>query len=164
MNDETVVRKSEILALVGWIALCFAVAGFGSRYMPGPWFAQLKNPEWNPPNWVFGPVWTALYTMMSFAAWRLWINGGWAEHGMAISLFLMQLAFNGMWSWIFFGLQRPGLAFGDIVALWTTLLLTVILFWKVSPVAGYLLMPYLGWVTFASALNFSIWRLNQIAR
>ena len=151
----------SILGLAGWIALCFAAAALGARYMPGPWFEQLKKPPWNPPNWVFGPVWTLLYTLMAVAAWHVWGEGGWKAQGIALSLFLAQLLFNGLWSWLFFGLKSPGLAFADIAALWITLLVTVLAFWSVKPVAGLLLTPYLAWVTFATALNFSIWQLNK---
>lgn len=150
----------SLLGLVGWLALCFAVAGFGSQFMPGPWFAQLEKPAWNPPGWVFGPVWTLLYAMMAVAAWRVWGRGGWTANRTALALFLAQLLFNGIWSWIFFGLRNPGLAFADIIILWVTLLATVVAFRRVAPVAGWLMAPYLGWVTFASALNFTIWRLN----
>ncbi len=151
----------SVLALIGWIAVCFAAAGFGSRYRPGPWYEQLRKPAWNPPNWVFAPVWTLLYTLMAIAVWRVWQEGGWAAQRVPITLFVFQLLLNALWSWTFFGLKNPGLAFCDIAALWVTLLATLIAFWSAQPMAGGLLLPYLAWVTFASALNFSIWRLNR---
>ena len=152
---------SSILALIGWITLCFAAAAFGARYTTSSWFEQLRKPRWNPPNQVFGPVWTILYLLMAVAAWRVWQQGGWSVQHFTLTLFLAQLLFNALWSWLFFGLKNPGLAFADIALLWVTLLVTLIAFWGVQPVAGLLLIPYLAWVTFASALNLSIWQLNR---
>lgn len=150
-----------MLGLFGWMALCYGVAAAGARFMPGPWFERLKKPAWNPPNSIFGPVWTVLYTMMGAAAWIVWRHGGWHAQRGPLALFLVQLAFNGLWSWIFFGLKKPGTAFLDIAALWVALLATVLAFWRVEPVAGWLMAPYLAWVTFAAALNFRIWQLNR---
>jgi translocator protein len=133
----------------------------GGFFLPGEWYARLQKPVWNPPNWIFGPVWTALYTMMGIAAWLVWRRGGFDGQRVALSLFLLQLLFNSVWSPVFFGLRNPALAFLDIVLLWLALVATVIAFWKASPFAGGLLVPYLAWVTFASALNFAIWRLNS---
>jgi tryptophan-rich sensory protein len=121
----------------------------------------MQKPAWNPPNWIFGPVWTALYTMMAVAAWFVWKRGGFAARHIALSLFLLQLLINALWTPLFFGLRNPALAFVDIVLLWLALLATVVAFWKVRPLAGALLVPYLAWVTFASALNFAICRLNR---
>lgn len=149
------------LALAGWLVLCFSAAAIGSFFMPGEWYASLKKPSWNPPNWIFGPVWTVLYTVMAIAAWLVWKRGGFAVQTVALSLFLAQLFFNALWSPLFFGLHRPALAFADILLLWLTLLGTIFAFWKVRPVAGALLLPYLVWVTFASALNFTLWQMNH---
>jgi tryptophan-rich sensory protein len=149
------------LALVGWLALSFTAAAVGGFFLPGEWYARLQKPAWNPPNWIFGPVWTALYTMMAVAAWLVWKRGGFAAHLTALSLFLLQLLINALWSPLFFGLRNPALAFVDIVLLWLALLATVVAFCKIRPLAGGLLVPYLTWVTFASALNFTIWRLNR---
>jgi benzodiazapine receptor len=98
---------------------------------------------------------------MAVAAWFVWKRGGFAAQLIALSLFLLQLLINALWSPLFFGLRNPALAFVDIVLLWLALLATVVAFWKVRPLAGALLVPYLAWVTFASALNFAIWRLNR---
>ena len=149
------------LALVGWLALSFTAAAIGGFFLPGEWYARMQRPAWNPPNWIFGPVWTALYTMMAVAAWFVWKRGGFAAQLIALSLFLLQLLINALWSPLFFGLRNSALAFVDIVLLWLALLATVVAFWKVRPLAGALLVPYLAWVTFASALNFAIWRLNR---
>jgi benzodiazapine receptor len=161
---DTAVQSSftrSALALAGWLALSFAAAAVGGFFLPGEWYAGLQKPSWNPPNWIFGPVWTALYTTMAIAAWLVWKRGGFAVQHVALSLFLAQLLFNALWSPLFFGLRQPALAFADILLLWLTLLGTVAAFWKVRPLAGALLVPYLAWVTFASALNFTLWRLNR---
>lgn len=93
----------SIVALVAWIVLCFSAAAFGSQFMPGEWYAALKKPTWNPPNWIFGPVWSALYTMMAVAAWLVWRRGGFRVNRLPLSLFLIQLFLNALWSWLFFG-------------------------------------------------------------
>ena len=149
------------LAFFGWLVLSFTAAAMGGFFLPGEWYARLQKPAWNPPNWIFGPVWTALYTTMAIAAWLVWKRGGFAGQRVALSLFLVQLFFNTLWSPLFFGLHHPALAFVDIALLWLALLGTVAAFWKVRPLAGALLVPYLAWVTFASALNFILWRLNR---
>ncbi len=149
------------MALAGWVAVTFAVAAVGGFFRPGEWYAHLQKPAWNPPGWIFGPVWTALYTIMAVAAWLVWNRGGLARQRAALSLFLVQLLFNALWSPLFFGLHHPGLAFVDLVLLWLALVVTVITFWKTRRLAGALLLPYLAWVTFAGALNFTIWQLNR---
>lgn len=146
------------LALVAWIALPFVAAAIGGRVTDPAWYLTLERPAWAPPAWLFGPVWTALYFMMGLAAWLIWSRHGFA--GAALPLFLVQLVLNAAWSWIFFGLRRPDLAFAEIVLLWLLVLATLIAFWRRQRVAGLLLAPYLIWVTFAAALNFAIWRLN----
>jgi len=153
-------RSRSILSLMVWLAICFAAAVFGGSFLPGPWYAQLHKPSWNPPNWIFGPVWTALYTIMAVAAWLVWKRGGFRAMRRPLGLFFLQLFFNALWSPLFFGLHHPGWAFVNIVLLWLALLATVIAFWKIRPLAGALLVPYLAWVTFASALNLALWRLN----
>lgn len=151
----------SLLGLGAWLACCFAAAVIGSLFLPGEWYAGLEKPAWNPPSWVFGPVWTTLYAMMGIAAWLVWMRGGFASKRPALSLFILQLFFNTLWSPLFFGLQNPGLAFLDLVFLGFSLLATTIAFWKARPLAGALLIPYLIWVTFAGALNFTIWQLNS---
>lgn len=157
---EPPTRTRAVLGFIAWLGACFAAAAFGGLFMPGEWYVSLKKPAWNPPGWIFGPVWTALYIMMAIAAWLVWRRGGFKVRRAALSLFLLQLLFNALWSPLFFGLHNPGLAFVDIVLLWLALLATIIQFWKVSVLAGSLLVPYLAWVTFASALNWTLWRLN----
>ena len=115
---------------------------------------------WAPPAFVFGPVWTILYAMMGIAAWLVWRRGGFKAHGVALSLFLVQLVVNGTWSWLFFGFRLGALAFVDILLLWFLIAGVLYLFWRASLVAGVLLIPYWLWVTFAAYLNFTIWQLN----
>jgi len=153
----------DLTALTASLALCFAVAGLGGYWTAlglGPWYEGLRKPSWTPPNRVFGPVWTALYVAMAVAAWLVWRRRGLAEARFLLSLFALQLALNLAWTGLFFALQRPGLAFGEILLLWVTILATLLAFGRVSRVAGWLLAPYLAWVTFAAALNFAIWRSN----
>ena len=150
----------NILGLIGWLAASFAAAWIGSRWMPGEWYAALAKPAWNPPNWIFGPVWTLLYVLMAVSAWLVWRQAGFGGAGVALSLFIVQLALNALWSYLFFGQHRLDLALLEIVALWGTILATGILFWGVNRVSGALLVPYLAWVAFASFLNFTLWSLN----
>lgn len=128
--------------------------------MPGEWYASLQKPSWNPPGWIFGPVWTALYTMMAAAAWMVWRRGGWEKQRKPLLVFLVQLALNTLWTPLFFGLHQPGLAFAEIVLLWLAIVATIVVFRPVSGAAMLLLVPYLAWVSFAAALNFTLWRLN----
>jgi len=144
-----------------WVALALAAGGIGSRWLPGEWYAALDKPTWTPPDAVFAPVWTALYVLMGIAAWLVWLRCGLTGAPLALGFFVGQLVLNALWSYLFFGLQRPDLAFAEIVLLWGSILVTTLLFGSVRSLAGVLLLPYLLWVGYASALNFSIWRLNR---
>jgi len=149
------------LGLIAWTGLCLGAGLIGSVFTTrsvGSWYLALSKPSWTPPSGVFGPVWTALYVMMGVAAWLVWRRSGLAT--LPISLFAVQLALNVAWSAIFFGMRQPGWAFVDIVALWVAVAATMIAFYRVTPTAGLLLAPYLAWITFASALNLAIWRMN----
>ncbi|RJP66723.1 MAG: tryptophan-rich sensory protein [Candidatus Abyssobacteria bacterium SURF_17] len=141
--------------------LTFTAAWVGSRFMPGEWYEQLTKPSWTPPNWVFAPVWSVLYALMAFAAWLVWKRAGFAGALLPLALFVLQLALNATWSWLFFGLKNPGVAFGGITVLWLAILLTVLAFWNENSTAGILLIPYLAWTSFAVALNFALWRMNS---
>jgi tryptophan-rich sensory protein len=144
------------------IAACAATGWIGSLFtMPNlrPWYANLAKPSWTPPEWLFGPVWSALYLMMAVAAWLVWRRAGLASAPMW--LFVFQLLLNGIWSGIFFKLRWIGPAFAEIAMLWISILATCISFNRVSSAAAWLLVPYFIWVTYASGLNFSIWRLNS---
>lgn len=150
----------SLIGLAGWLAATFAAAWIGSRYMPGPWYASLAKPAWTPPDAIFAPVWTLLYTLMAVAAWLVWRRAGFSGSRAALGWFIVQLVLNGAWSYLFFGLHRPDIAFCDIVALWLAILVALVLFWRVDRRAGALMVPYLLWVGFASFLNFSLWQLN----
>ena len=156
----TETRRTLILGLAGWLALCFSASAMGALFMPGDWYGALQKPAWNPPNWVFGPVWMLLYLMMAVAVWMVWQHGGWVKQRKPLTCFLIQLGLNAAWSPLFFGMRRPDLAFLDIVLLWLAIAVTILSFWKVHRAAAWLLTPYLAWVSFASALNFAIWQLN----
>jgi benzodiazapine receptor len=157
-NNHTPGRQA--LVLVGWAVLCFAAASMGAFFEPGEWYGALKKPDWNPPGWIFGPVWTALYMMMAVAAWLVWRHGGWGQQRKPLIVFLVQLALNALWTPLFFGLHWPGVAFAEIVLLWLAIAATIVVFHPVSRPAMLLLVPYLTWVSFAAALNFTLWRLN----
>ena len=153
----------RLLGLAGWILLCLGVAAVsGLATMEGvrSWYPTIAKPSWTPPSWLFGPVWTALYVAMGVAAWRVWRIGGFRAARTALGLFLAQLAVNGLWSPIFFAWHRLGLAVLDIGLLWLLIVATIVAFRRHDRVAALLLLPYLAWVTFASALTVAIWRLN----
>ena len=154
-------RLKAALALAGWLALCFGAASLGGIFMPGEWYATLKKPSWNPPGWIYGPVWTALYTMMAVAAWLVWKRGGFAAQRKPLALFLTQAVLNAAWTPLFFGLHLPGIAFAEIVMLWLAIAATLAAFRPVNRAAAWLLAPYLLWVSFAAVLNFALWRLNS---
>lgn len=159
INQAKAGRK--LAALTGFVLLCTVPALVGSISAPGEWYAQLRKPSWNPPGWVFGPVWTVLYLMMAVAAWRVWTRGGWAEQRRPLLWFLIQLGLNSAWTPLFFGLRRPGWAFAEILVLWLAIAGTAALFFRADKVAGWLLVPYLAWVSFASVLNGVLWRMNS---
>ena len=154
-------RRRSLMALIGWFALTFSAALTGV-FVPagGGWYAGLAKPSWNPPGWLFGPVWTLLYTMMAVAAWLVWRAGGWRTRKGALGLYVGQWALNALWTPLFFGLHRPGLAFIAILALDLAVLGTLIAFWRVRRSAGHLLIPYALWAVFATILNGTIWQLN----
>ena len=154
-------RLKSAVALGGWLVLCFSAATFGAMFTPGDWYAALKKPAWNPPGWIFGPVWTALYTAMALAAWLVWRRGGFAKQRRPLSLFLVQLTLNAGWTPLFFGWRSPGLAFAEILLLWLAIAMTLVAFLRISRVAAWFLVPYLLWVGFAAVLNFVLWRLNS---
>lgn len=149
------------VGLFGWLSLCFLAAAVGSLFMPGQWYAALEKPSWNPPAWLFGPVWSVLYTMMSVSAWLVWKRGGIRDQRIPLCLFLLQLSLNAIWSPLFFGLKWPGLAFVEIIFLWLATFATIIAFLRVHRTAAWLLAPYLAWVSFASVLNFTLWQMNK---
>lgn len=150
------------LGLAGWWLLSFAAAAIGAlaSIQAAAFYGQLTQPSWAPPASLFGPVWTVLYALMGLAAWLVWRRVGRPGRQRALVLFVVQLALNAAWSWLFFAWHLGGWAFADIVALWLLLVATVIAFWRVRAIAGALLLPYLAWVSFAAALNWTVWQLN----
>lgn len=158
----TMPTRHQLAGLIAWLAVCFAAAAIGgiASIQAASFYAQLVRPEWSPPAAWFGPVWTALYTLMGIAAWLVWRIGGFRAARTALILFLVQLALNALWSWLFFRWKLGALAFVEIVLLWLLVAATLAGFWRVSRIAGALLVPYLLWVSFATALCYSVWRLN----
>ena len=152
----------QAIALAVSVGICLGGAEIGSVLTTPslhPWYATLRKPAWTPPNWLFGPVWTALYLGMAVAAWLVWRQGEFSHAKLPLTLFVIQLALNVAWSGIFFGLRAPGAAFLKVVLLWLCILSTAITFWPVSKTASWLLVPYLTWVIYAAALNGAIWRM-----
>lgn len=160
MSDNS--RIAAASGLVLWLAACFlvAAAGASASLQAGDFYAELARPDWAPSAAVFGPVWTVLYAMMAVAAWLIWKQRGIRLARIALAVFVLQLVLNGLWSWLFFAWKQGALSFLDIALLWVLIAATLVLFWRVRPLAGMLLVPYLAWVTFASALNYQIWQLN----
>jgi len=159
-------RLREALGLAGFLALCFAVAGAGGAITAtsvGDWYQALAKPAFNPPDWVFGPVWTLLYALIAVAGWRVWRVRGWTRNG-ALSAELLawsvQLGLNLCWSFVFFGARLIGAALIEIVVLLAAIAVTARLFQRVDRVAAWLLAPYAVWVAFATLLNAALWRLN----
>lgn len=154
---------AQWLALAAFVAVTLA-AGFVGSLVTNPsipgWYASLQKPAWTPPNWLFGPVWTLLYLMMAVAAWLVWRERGFGGARLALALFAAQLVLNALWSILFFGLRSPGAALVEIALLWAAILATAAAFWRVTHPAGWLLVPYLWWVTYAAFLNYAIWRRN----
>ena len=144
----------QVIGLAGWLLLSFAAAGVGAvaSVSAGIFYQQLLHPEWAPPAWVFGPVWSVLYLLMGIAAWLVWRQRGFRESGMALWLFFTQLTANALWPWLFFSWHNGAWAFYEILILWVLLLGIVAAFWRVRSLAGALLLPYLAWVTFAGNL------------
>ncbi|GAB4193026.1 MAG: tryptophan-rich sensory protein [Calditrichia bacterium] len=148
------------LAPVIWIIISLSAGFIGSQFSPDHWYEALNKPTWNPPNYIFGPVWTMLYILMGISAWLVWRKYKLSGASIAFVFFFFQLILNTLWSYLFFGLHRPDLAFMEIIVLWIAILVTLISFYKLHKTAALLLLPYLGWVTFAAVLNFTLWQLN----
>jgi translocator protein len=162
---KPVAPRNTIAGLMGWLVIVYAAATLGAiaSINAREFYAELVQPEWAPPGSVFSPVWTTLYTLMGIAAWLVWSKAGLRPARSALVLFLMQLAVNALWSWLFFAWHLGGLAFAEILVLLALIVATCVAFWRIRPLAAYLLVPYLLWVCFASALNYSVWQLNPQA-
>jgi len=155
------------LGLLAWVALTAAAGALGAiASLDAPsFYGALAKPAWAPPAWLFGPVWSALYLMMAVAAWLVWresdatlTDGGNRRRGLA--LFIVQLVLNALWTWLFFAWRQGAAAFVEIVLLWLAIAATIRQFGRVRPLAGWLLVPYLGWVSFATALTWALWQGN----
>ena len=163
MPTQSESRPNSAIALIGWFALCFAVAVISSivsAHNIPTWYAGLIKPPLTPPNQLYGPLWIVLYALMAIAVWIVWKTRPSTCRRRGLRLFCVQLALNLLWTWIFFSRHQIGTALASIVVLWVAILLTILTFKKMSTTAAWLLVPYLAWVTFASYLNLAIWRLN----
>jgi tryptophan-rich sensory protein len=147
-------------ALIIFVALVAVAAFGGARFHPDDWYAALSKPDWTPPSWLFAPVWTLLYAGIAVAGWLVWRRSG-GRLTPALVLWLLQLGLNATWSWLFFGLHRPGMALVDIAALLLCILAFTIVARRLSPVSSLLFVPYALWVAFATALNYAIWQRNS---
>lgn len=154
--------RRQATALVFWLLLCYAAASLGglASVKAASFFLDLQRPPWAPPAWLFGPVWSALYTLMGVSAWLVWRARGFSGARTALALFIGQLGVNALWTWLFFVWHQGGLAFAEIILLWLLILVVTIMFSRTSRLAAALLLPYLAWVTFAGVLTYSLWRLN----
>ena len=153
---------SSLLALLGFTAACVLATMTGAFFRPGEWYERLKKPSWRPPNRLFAPVWTVLYVMIAVSGWLVWREAGFTGAALPMAVYAFQLVLNAAWTPLFFGLHRPDLGFVDIVLVWLSIIATIALFWPIHVGAALLLVPYLAWVTFATALNLAIWRLNPL--
>lgn len=151
------------LALLGWLLVSLAAGAIGgvASMNARDFYAALAKPPWAPPGWVFGPVWTTLYILMGIAAWLVWRERGWTGARGALSLFLVQLAANALWTWLFFAWRRGGLALAEIILLAALIVATMLAFARVRRTAAALLVPYLLWVLFATALTAAVWQRNR---
>ncbi len=154
--------STQIVGLIVCLLLCFAAAGIGgiaSAQSPA-FYRLLDRPAFAPPAWVFGPVWTMLYTMQAVAAWLVWRDRGLKQAALPLTMFATQLIVNALWTWLFFAWQLGAAAFVEILLLNVLIVATIVLFWRVRPIAGAILIPYLAWVAFASVLSYAIWQRN----
>jgi translocator protein len=159
-----ITKSRQVIGLTGWLLIVFCAGAIGSvaSVDSGTFYGQLSRPEWAPPAWLFGPAWTILYILMGVSAWLVWRVRGFRPAFTALSFFIAQLAVNALWTWIFFVWKQGLMALVEILLLWVLILSTIIAFRRINPLAGYLMIPYLAWVTYASALTFMVWRLNPL--
>ena len=163
---QALVDRRALIGLAGWLAAVFVAAAIGGAGSidAGPFYRELARPDWAPPAWLFGPVWSALYCLIGIAAWLVWQRHGWHSARGALILFVVQLGANALWSWLFFAWRLGGAAFGEVLVLWLLIVATVVTFWRLQArVATFLMLPYLAWVSFAVVLCYTIWQLNPDA-
>lgn len=147
-------------SMAAFLALVVLAAAFASSFEAGEWYVKLNKPSWTPPAWAFGPVWAVLYLTMAMAAWKIWLTGHYSRLG-ALAWWGLQLVMNVAWSWLFFGLERPGWAWAEMSILIGVVLLCIKAFGQLSKPAAYLMLPYLAWLIFAWVLNLVIWTMNR---
>lgn len=152
-------RSQQIKGLIGWLVLAYLAAAIGAiaSVNAASFYESLQQPAWAPPAWLFGPMWMTLYGLMGIAAWLAWREPGARP---ALVMFVVQLALNALWSWLYFVWQLGAASFIGVVVLWVLIAITVVMFWRLKPLAGVLLLPYLAWVSLACALTWSTWQLN----
>ncbi|MGI9484091.1 MAG: TspO/MBR family protein [Hyphomicrobiales bacterium] len=158
-----VVLRQNLPSLIVFIAICFAVSAVGGLVTAtsvGGWYQTLQKPAFNPPDWLFGPVWAVLYLFMAIAGWRVWCREDDPGRKAALTAFAVQLFLNLLWSFLFFGLKNPGLALLEIFLLVVLIAVTTVLFWRIDRIAGALFLPYLAWVSYATLLNAALWTMN----
>jgi translocator protein len=154
--------RAQTLGFMGWLALVLLAGGLGAlaSVEAASFYAQLDRPGWAPPAGVFGPVWSLLYGLMAVAAWLVWREPAQPSRAPALVVFVLQLAVNALWSWLFFAWHRGAWALADVLLLLVLIATAIALFRRVRPLAAWLLWPYLAWVAFASALTWAVWRAN----
>lgn len=160
MNSRT--KLNQLLGFIGWMLVAYitATAGAIASINAASFYAAINQPSWAPPGWVFGPVWTTLYTLMGISAWLVWRSDGFRQSRLSLVVFLAQLFFNALWSWLFFDWHLGAWAFVDVIWLLLLIATNIVLFWRVKPIAATLLLPYFFWVMFAAVLNYAVWQLN----
>jgi translocator protein len=154
--------QRQLIGLAGWLAASFATGGIGAigSASAGAFYGSLSQPSWAPPAWLFGPVWTVLYILIAVGAWLVWRRHDFSGASAALAIFALQLVANALWTWLFFVWHLGALSLAEIVLLWLLIVATIVAFWPLHRLAALLLVPYLAWVSFASALSLSLWRLN----
>jgi tryptophan-rich sensory protein len=153
---------SQVIGLIGCLAIVFVAAAIGAAASieASSFYAQLVRPTWAPPASAFGPVWSVLYLLMGIAAWLVWREQGASHRGVAVTLFMAQLCANSLWSWLFFAWRNGAFAFAEVLILLALIAATITVFWRISRLAGALMVPYFAWVCLASALTWSVWQSN----
>lgn len=153
---------TQAFALIASLIIAFAAAAVGAvaTVDAGSFYASLARPSWAPPGWAFGPVWTVLYLLMAVAAWLVWQAPAGRARRLALTLFIVQLAANALWSWLFFAWRSGAAAFAEVLLLLALIAATIAAFWRLRPLAGVLMLPYLAWVSFATALTWAVWQGN----